>query len=349
MPVSDALTPDGDSPRLSEPGLRLSVSELEEIKPVSSLPPQTPDDAAEKFDLDAAMENALTKKTPAPAPTIRVSAPPSTAPGRPGNGLPRWAQAAIALVLGAGVAFAVQSAARQGPQQLVVGRGISQPPAGPAPDISDDPEALTQESEPTESPAATHDLVATESAGMTGEENTETNSEAVTSIFDAPEEAQASAPPPARSDRAPSTAETQPRTERDSDREAGDDGRRAEAAADRARERREESERTTAAAQAERAAAQSAAASDLPENLNREQVQSGMQAIQSYMEACANGAHGQANMDVTIHPSGRVQRAHTGGTFSGTPEGSCMAREARRARFPRFSGESFTINFPYRL
>ncbi|MBW2463485.1 MAG: hypothetical protein JRH11_17675 [Deltaproteobacteria bacterium] len=327
------------------------MSELEEIKPISSLPPRTPSDAAEKVDLDVAMQSAMASQ--APGPMIRVSMPPSVAPARSRKGLPRWAQAAIALVLGAGVAFGVQSAARQGRPQVVVEGGVSQPPTGPAPDISDNPGVMAHESEPAESAAATHDLAATPIDEGGSEEDTHANAETVPSVFDGPEEGQATSRRPARSDRGPGTSETRgetrPRGAEDSERATRDDGRRAEAAADRAREQREESSQIAAAARAEREAAQSAASADLPEHPSREEVQTGMHAIQSYMEACANGAHGQANMDVTIHPSGRVQRAHTGGTFAGTPEGSCMAREARRARFPRFSGESFTINFPFRL
>jgi hypothetical protein len=47
--------------------------------------------------------------------------------------------------------------------------------------------------------------------------------------------------------------------------------------------------------------------------------------------------------------SGRVTNARVQGQFAGTPEGSCIARAVRRARFPRFKRPSFQVTFPYRL
>jgi hypothetical protein len=88
---------------------------------------------------------------------------------------------------------------------------------------------------------------------------------------------------------------------------------------------------------------------DLPEQPSREQAQEAMEGIRGAMVECAAGLHGRAELDITVHPSGRVMRAVTGGTFAGTAEGSCMARAARRARFPRFSGAPFSLRYPYTL
>lgn len=337
---------------MSDPGLRLSVSELEEIKPLASLPPRTPAEAAEKVDLDAAMEHALSAKQPAPAPTIRVSAPPEQASDPGAAAMPRWVQASIALVLGAGIAFAVQSAASNQESQSVARRGIAPPTGATAPDLSDEPEHLPEPATTTllasTEPSETADRALT-TAAQRGTDTADTAGTAGTegSIFDAPETAstQGATPAATTSHRPAGDPTERPRREAAS----GSTGS-GEAAADRARERRQQGAAAAGEARAARAAAATeAATADLPEHPSRAEVQSAMQAINGYIEACANGAHGQANMDITIHPSGRVQRAHTGGTFTGTPEGSCMAREARRARFPRFSGESFSINFPYRF
>jgi len=52
---------------------------------------------------------------------------------------------------------------------------------------------------------------------------------------------------------------------------------------------------------------------------------------------------------VTIAASGRVTNALVTGDFTGTPEGSCMARTLRTVRFPPSSEASFTVTYPYRL
>jgi hypothetical protein len=47
--------------------------------------------------------------------------------------------------------------------------------------------------------------------------------------------------------------------------------------------------------------------------------------------------------------SGRVTNAVVSGQFAGTPVGSCVARAARGARFPRFRNDTFSVSFPFRL
>jgi len=65
--------------------------------------------------------------------------------------------------------------------------------------------------------------------------------------------------------------------------------------------------------------------------------------------ACGNGEHGLATVRFVINGTGRVRSADVSGSFAGTPVGSCIARVARRARFPTFAASTFTVSFPYRL
>ena len=65
--------------------------------------------------------------------------------------------------------------------------------------------------------------------------------------------------------------------------------------------------------------------------------------------ACSASRHGAAPVEVSIGPSGRVRNAVVGGAFAGTPEGSCIARAVRTAKFPAFSAEDFRVTFPYQL
>ena len=39
----------------------------------------------------------------------------------------------------------------------------------------------------------------------------------------------------------------------------------------------------------------------------------------------------------------------TNAPFRGTKEGSCIAREVRKATFPKFKKASLTINYPFKI
>ena len=67
------------------------------------------------------------------------------------------------------------------------------------------------------------------------------------------------------------------------------------------------------------------------------------------MQACADGRSGVAEVDVTIAANGVVTNALVGGDFRGTPQGSCIARAVRKARFPKFTKDSFRLLYPYSL
>jgi hypothetical protein len=87
----------------------------------------------------------------------------------------------------------------------------------------------------------------------------------------------------------------------------------------------------------------------LPETPSRADVVAGFEAVHDAIATCAAGKHGVVQIDATIANSGRVSRSLIVGVFSGTTEGSCMARAARAARFPQFSQPSLNVNYPIAL
>jgi hypothetical protein len=75
-----------------------------------------------------------------------------------------------------------------------------------------------------------------------------------------------------------------------------------------------------------------------------------MRAIVPAVAACGGGARiGVAEVRIRVGSSGRVQSSVVIGQFAGTPEGSCIARAARGARFQPFSQASFEFTYPFRL
>jgi len=94
------------------------------------------------------------------------------------------------------------------------------------------------------------------------------------------------------------------------------------------------------------AADPAALAAALPESPTRAEVTAGFQAIHDQLVQCAAGKHGVAKVAVTIANSGRVSSALIEGQFQGLPEGSCMARAVRSARFPQFSQPSLKVTYP---
>jgi hypothetical protein len=105
-------------------------------------------------------------------------------------------------------------------------------------------------------------------------------------------------------------------------------------------------EASAPAASAEPAAVVPAA---VPERLTREQVAAGFDALRPALEQCASGANGLVEIDAAIAGSGRVAHAVIGGTFVGTPEGSCMARAVRAARFPESAQARMSVHYPISL
>ena len=88
---------------------------------------------------------------------------------------------------------------------------------------------------------------------------------------------------------------------------------------------------------------------NLPVTPDRDAVLAAMRSVQPLVEACAGERHGVATVQITVGSSGRVRSALVTGDFSGTPEGSCVARAVRRARFPQFTQPTFEITYPFSL
>jgi len=82
---------------------------------------------------------------------------------------------------------------------------------------------------------------------------------------------------------------------------------------------------------------------------SRAEVQQALEGVRPAVEACAAGVPGVAQLHVTVADSGRVRHARVAGHFAGRPEGSCMARAVRRARFPADRQDGFKVVYPYRL
>ena len=87
----------------------------------------------------------------------------------------------------------------------------------------------------------------------------------------------------------------------------------------------------------------------LPEIPERSGVISELEGLRSAMTQCAGGRRGVAELDLRIANTGRIAHAVVGGDFAGTPEGSCIARAVRRARFGPFRKARFRIIYPYKL
>lgn len=88
----------------------------------------------------------------------------------------------------------------------------------------------------------------------------------------------------------------------------------------------------------------------LPDALTKIQVQAGMNTVANNVRRCAAGRTGTVMIHARISgDTGRITRALVVGTFAGSAEGSCAARAARRARFPRFRQESLSIQYPFQV
>jgi hypothetical protein len=89
--------------------------------------------------------------------------------------------------------------------------------------------------------------------------------------------------------------------------------------------------------------------STLPATPDRSTIQAVLSARTAAVTACANGAHGLADVDIVIASSGRITTATVNGPFAGTPVGSCIARAIRGATFPPFSQPRFEVTYPFHL
>jgi predicted Zn finger-like uncharacterized protein len=99
------------------------------------------------------------------------------------------------------------------------------------------------------------------------------------------------------------------------------------------------------------AAADGEGASGLPATPSREQVKAAMKGVEGDVKACAAGQALEApSATVAISiagATGRVSSVRVTGIQGAV--GSCIARAVRAASFPKFSKDTFSINFPFRL
>ena len=85
------------------------------------------------------------------------------------------------------------------------------------------------------------------------------------------------------------------------------------------------------------------ASGPLLEAPTRAEVDGALAGMRSEIAACAVGRSGVAEIDLTIQSSGRVSHALISGDFAGTPQGSCIARTLRKARFSAFQKPQFRV------
>lgn len=91
-----------------------------------------------------------------------------------------------------------------------------------------------------------------------------------------------------------------------------------------------------------------AAPSSLPEAPGRDEVKRALDSVKGGVQGCAQGQGGVAIVEVTVAGStGRVTNATVEGITG--PAGSCIAREVRKASFPKFKNATFKVKYPYRL
>lgn len=91
--------------------------------------------------------------------------------------------------------------------------------------------------------------------------------------------------------------------------------------------------------------------SNLPPQLSRAQIVSGMRSVMTRVQACYDRykVPGLAEVRLKIENNGRVKSALVKGLFAGTPTGSCVQSAVMAARFPEFQTSSMSITYPFML
>ena len=90
-------------------------------------------------------------------------------------------------------------------------------------------------------------------------------------------------------------------------------------------------------------------AAELPDTPSRDAVVGALAAVQRKVAACKTTHGGVAEVEITVQNNGVVTHAVVSGDFAGTPEGSCVARAVREARFPPFQQPRFRVVYPFAL
>ncbi len=98
--------------------------------------------------------------------------------------------------------------------------------------------------------------------------------------------------------------------------------------------------------------AAAAPASNLPEQLNMNQIRGAMNKIKGRVQSCYDQyqVEGMAKVRFKISPTGKVVSPSIRGKFRGTDTGDCVMKAVKKATFPKFSGKPMTISsYPFLL
>ncbi len=98
---------------------------------------------------------------------------------------------------------------------------------------------------------------------------------------------------------------------------------------------------------ATKTAATAQPARDLPQKPSRDQVLDALRRVQSKVSACAGGKKGTAMAAIKVASSGKVKSVNISNVEE--PAASCIAGAVKLAKFPEFSDDEFSINFPFHL
>jgi outer membrane biosynthesis protein TonB len=88
---------------------------------------------------------------------------------------------------------------------------------------------------------------------------------------------------------------------------------------------------------------------DLPAQPSRDEVRAALNAVIPELQKCIGERHGTADVTLTVRAPGSVSYAVVAGSFAGTPEGSCIARAVKLAKFPAFREPTVRVSYPFQL
>jgi hypothetical protein len=89
---------------------------------------------------------------------------------------------------------------------------------------------------------------------------------------------------------------------------------------------------------------------NLPDVPSRSAVTRALGGLMSRMRQCAGEQEGLATARIRVRNDGTVASVNIGGRpFGGTPQGECMERIVRTARFPRFRRTNFDVTYPFSI
>jgi predicted Zn finger-like uncharacterized protein len=97
-------------------------------------------------------------------------------------------------------------------------------------------------------------------------------------------------------------------------------------------------------------AAAAAASESLQPTPTRDDVLAAMKGVTPAVQACGGSESGVAMTKVGVAgPTGKVATVEVGGQFANSPVGTCVAKEVRKAKFPKFSQPTFSFSYPFKI